>query len=74
MQHGMEGVKLLVASKADEQLLRNIEAEVSRRFKSLEGALLKGLQAVSDKCADALELKVATQVCFSLDPLFASLR
>lgn len=62
VQYGIEEVKILVASKAEAQLLRNIESEVGRRFASLEGALLKGLQAVSDKAAGALELKVPVTV------------
>ena len=65
MQDGIEEVKTLVASKAEGQLLRNIESEVARRFTSLEGALLKGLQAVSDKVAGALDLKVPITVCLS---------
>lgn len=62
MQESKDEVKLLVASKAEGQLLRDIEAEVARRFTSLEGALLKGLQVVSDKAAGALELKLPITV------------
>ena len=62
VQDGVEEVKVLAASKAEAQLVRNMESEVARRFTSLEGALLKGLQAVSDKAAGALELKVPIAV------------
>lgn len=62
LQEGIDEVKALISSKAEAQLLRQIETEVARRFSSLEAALLKGLQTVSDKAAGALDLKVPTTV------------
>lgn len=43
--------------------MRSLEAGAAERFAGLEGALLKGLHAISAKTAAGLEASVAREVC-----------
>lgn len=57
-----DDVERRIEKKAEAAELRGVEVEASRRLAGLEGALLKGLHAVSAKTAAGLEAKVTCEV------------
>jgi hypothetical protein len=62
VQEMLQAVEQQVGSKADVRSLAAAEASTAARLASIEGALLKGLKAVSEKAAAALAAKMATEV------------
>jgi len=58
----LDETRRAVAAKAGEQRVKDAEEATARRVANIENAVLKGLRAVSEKAASALNRKLGVEV------------